>query len=144
MRRPYLEVDSALYRFRILNGSNARIFRIARGDGRPLVLIGNDGGLLPAPDQVVAAASNVAHKLLYGGVADLRPMPRTLIDDGNLLPGAGGGVRYRPFKDNNVQLRVDFETDDGFVAHVECRRPRPKTPTPKSDRHRLWESRRAA
>ncbi|WP_436702263.1 alpha/beta fold hydrolase [Nocardioides sp. BYT-33-1] len=41
-------------------------------------------GLLPAPDQVAAAASNVAHKLLYGGVADLRPMPRTLIDDGML------------------------------------------------------------
>ncbi|WP_082612645.1 MULTISPECIES: alpha/beta fold hydrolase [unclassified Nocardioides] len=41
-------------------------------------------GLLPAPDQVVAAASNVAQKLLYGGVADLRPMPRTLIDDGTL------------------------------------------------------------
>ncbi|WP_370288930.1 alpha/beta fold hydrolase [Nocardioides sp.] len=41
-------------------------------------------GLLPGPDQVVAAASNVAHKLLYGGVADLRPMPRTLIDEGTL------------------------------------------------------------
>ncbi|TWG95063.1 polyhydroxyalkanoate synthase [Nocardioides sp. J9] len=41
-------------------------------------------GLLPGPDQVVAAASNVAHKVLYGGVADLRPMPRTLIDDGTL------------------------------------------------------------
>jgi polyhydroxyalkanoate synthase len=41
-------------------------------------------GLIPGPDQVVAAASNVAHKLLYGGLADLRPMPRTLIDDGQL------------------------------------------------------------
>ncbi len=41
-------------------------------------------GLLPGPDQVVAAASNVAQKVLYGGVADLRPMPRTLIDDGTL------------------------------------------------------------
>jgi polyhydroxyalkanoate synthase len=40
--------------------------------------------LLPKPDQVVAAASNVAHKALYGGLADLRPMPRTLIDDGEL------------------------------------------------------------
>jgi polyhydroxyalkanoate synthase len=38
----------------------------------------------PGPDQVVAAASNVAHKVLYGGLADLRPMPRTLIDDGRL------------------------------------------------------------
>ena len=40
--------------------------------------------LLPGPDQVVAAAGNVAHKLFYGGLADLRPMPRTLIDDGTL------------------------------------------------------------
>jgi FtsP/CotA-like multicopper oxidase with cupredoxin domain len=47
--RPYLEVDSALYRFRLLNGSNARIFRLERSDGRPLVLIGNDGGLLERP-----------------------------------------------------------------------------------------------
>lgn len=40
--------------------------------------------LIPKPDQVVSAASNVAHKLLYGGLADLRPMPRTMIDDGTL------------------------------------------------------------
>ena len=40
--------------------------------------------LIPKPDQVVSAASNVAHKMLYGGLADLRPMPRTLIDDGTL------------------------------------------------------------
>ncbi|MCW2832417.1 MAG: alpha/beta hydrolase fold protein [Nocardioides sp.] len=40
--------------------------------------------LPPKPDQLVSAATNVAHKLLYGGLADLRPMPRTLIDDGEL------------------------------------------------------------
>ena len=40
--------------------------------------------LIPKPDQVVSAASNVAHKMLYGGLADLRPMPRTLIDEGTL------------------------------------------------------------
>ncbi|KRF35125.1 alpha/beta fold hydrolase [Nocardioides sp. Soil805] len=40
--------------------------------------------LPPKPDQLVAAAGNVAHKVLYGGLADLRPMPRTLIDDGEL------------------------------------------------------------
>jgi polyhydroxyalkanoate synthase len=40
--------------------------------------------LIPKPDQVVSAASNLAHKVLYGGLADLRPMPRTLIDDGTL------------------------------------------------------------
>ena len=40
--------------------------------------------LIPKPDQVVSAASNVAHMTLYGGLADLRPMPRTLIDEGVL------------------------------------------------------------
>src|SRR3954447_2434068 len=40
--------------------------------------------LVPKPDQLFSAAGNVAHVLLYGGVADLRPMPRTLIDEGNL------------------------------------------------------------
>ena len=40
--------------------------------------------LIPKPDQVVSAAGNVAHRLVYGGLADLRPMPRTLIDEGTL------------------------------------------------------------
>ncbi|MCD6641159.1 MAG: alpha/beta fold hydrolase [Nocardioides sp.] len=40
--------------------------------------------LIPKPDQVLAAAGNVAQTLLYGGLADLRPMPRTLIDEGEL------------------------------------------------------------
>ncbi len=50
--------------------------------------------LIPKPDQVAAAASNVAHKVLYGGLADLRPMPRTLIDDGPLREV----YHYRPQK----------------------------------------------
>ncbi|WP_246142455.1 alpha/beta fold hydrolase [Nocardioides rubriscoriae] len=40
--------------------------------------------LIPKPDQVASAASNFAHKVFYGGLADLRPMPRTLIDEGTL------------------------------------------------------------
>lgn len=40
--------------------------------------------LIPKPGQVAAASGNVAHKLLYGGLADLRTMPRTLIDEGEL------------------------------------------------------------
>jgi polyhydroxyalkanoate synthase len=50
--------------------------------------------LIPKPDQVAAAASNVAHMVLYGGLADLRPMPRTLIDEGPLRDV----YHYRPSK----------------------------------------------
>jgi FtsP/CotA-like multicopper oxidase with cupredoxin domain len=46
VRRPFLDCDTAVYRLRILNGANARIFRLERSDSRPIVLIGNDGGLL--------------------------------------------------------------------------------------------------
>lgn len=42
-------VEPAVYRARILNGSNARIFRLGRSDGRPLQLIANDGGFLDQP-----------------------------------------------------------------------------------------------
>lgn len=49
IRDPYLNVDTALYRFRILNGSNARIYRLALSDGAAFSVIGNDGGLLPSP-----------------------------------------------------------------------------------------------
>jgi FtsP/CotA-like multicopper oxidase with cupredoxin domain len=41
-----LAVDAAVYRFRILNGSNARIYRFALSTNDPFTLIGNDGGLL--------------------------------------------------------------------------------------------------
>lgn len=49
---PWMEVDAATYRLRVLNASNARIFRIARSDGLPMVLIGGDAGFLQAPISV--------------------------------------------------------------------------------------------
>jgi FtsP/CotA-like multicopper oxidase with cupredoxin domain len=49
---PKLNVDAALYRFRILNGANARLFRLALSNGAPFILIGNDGGLLETATNV--------------------------------------------------------------------------------------------
>src|SRR6185436_17017355 len=37
------------YRLRILNGSNARTYKLAWSNNMPLKVIGTDGGLLPAP-----------------------------------------------------------------------------------------------
>lgn len=54
--KPYLDVSNRLYRFRLLNGSNARIYRLAfvtaAGERYPFHLIGTDGGLLDAPRSV--------------------------------------------------------------------------------------------
>jgi blue copper oxidase len=47
-----LDVDTAIYRFRVLNGANARLFRLALSNpALPFMLIGNDGGLLDAAVQ---------------------------------------------------------------------------------------------
>ncbi len=46
---PYTEVASRYYRFRILNGSNARIYNLAFSNNADLIIIGNDGGLLKNP-----------------------------------------------------------------------------------------------
>lgn len=50
--------------------------------------------LIPKPEQVTSAAGNVFQKLLYGGVADLRLMPKTLIGEGEHREI----YHYRPIK----------------------------------------------
>lgn len=45
-----LDVASRAYRLRILNGSNARIYKLQWDDGTPLTVIGVDGGLLEKPE----------------------------------------------------------------------------------------------
>jgi blue copper oxidase len=47
--QPTTEVDAAWHRVRLLNGSNARIYKLAWSPERPMVVIGGDGGLLEAP-----------------------------------------------------------------------------------------------
>jgi len=44
-----LPVSTCTYRLRLLNGSNSRIYKLAWKDGRPLTIIGTDGGLLERP-----------------------------------------------------------------------------------------------
>jgi FtsP/CotA-like multicopper oxidase with cupredoxin domain len=46
---PHLQVDAPLVRFRLLNGSNARVYDFGFADGRAFAVVGTDGGLLPAP-----------------------------------------------------------------------------------------------
>lgn len=47
--KPYFEVERRKYRFRILNAAVARFFKIALSDASPMIMIANDGNLLPSP-----------------------------------------------------------------------------------------------
>jgi FtsP/CotA-like multicopper oxidase with cupredoxin domain len=48
---PTFDVKEGSYRLRILNGSNARIYKFGWSDGSPVTVIGSDGGLLEAATQ---------------------------------------------------------------------------------------------
>jgi spore coat protein A len=47
--QPFFKVGTRTYRFRIVNGCNARLLQLALSNGQSFVQIGGDGGLLPAP-----------------------------------------------------------------------------------------------
>jgi FtsP/CotA-like multicopper oxidase with cupredoxin domain len=123
IREPFLEVDAALYRFRILNGSNARIFRLGRSDGRPLVLIGNDGGLLEQPHSLpwidVAPAERVDLLVDFGDV----PVGRSLMLRSLPFAVAGGmgfmgGANLQGEPLDLLELRVARRVDDSAAMPV--------------------------
>ncbi len=51
---PYKDVKTGNYRLRVLNGSNARIYKLALSDGASFDVIGADGGLLASPQKVTS------------------------------------------------------------------------------------------
>ncbi|MFP5214047.1 MAG: multicopper oxidase family protein [Acidobacteriota bacterium] len=66
---PLMRVTQGKYRFRILNGSNARFYNLSLSTGTNIYQIGTDGGLLPAPVLIQPKAVTV------GGV----PMTQQLL-----------------------------------------------------------------
>ncbi|GHO85780.1 multicopper oxidase family protein [Dictyobacter formicarum] len=75
---PYLDVEPRRYRFRVLNGSNARFYRLRLTDtvlgsrGPAIWQIGTDGGLLDYPVQLSSdPASSTALLLAPGERADI-------------------------------------------------------------------------
>jgi len=94
--RPHLDIASRVYRFRLLNASNSRIYRLAFRHGERLLnfaVIGTDGGLLDRPRTVKEAYLSPAERL--DSLLDLRDAVRgdaltlvTLPVDSTRLQGA--------------------------------------------------------
>lgn len=72
---PNLDVERRQYRFRLLNGSNARFYNLKMSNGMTFIQIGSDGGFLPKP--VVLDSLLIAP----GERADI------LVDFSDILPG---------------------------------------------------------
>lgn len=71
---PALPVASRPYRLRVLNACNSRILRLAFSDGRPLTIIGTDGGLLEKPlvipDVMLGPAERADLWVDFGGMRE--------------------------------------------------------------------------
>jgi FtsP/CotA-like multicopper oxidase with cupredoxin domain len=65
---PFFNVATHKYRFRVLNGSNVRVYQLRLQSGRSFRVIGSDGGLLAAP--ITVTSLSVAPAERYDIVVD--------------------------------------------------------------------------
>lgn len=107
---PYFRVATRKYRFRVLNGSNMRAYRIALSNGQPFHVLGMEGGLLPSPVTVSSVTLAPAERVDI--VIDFSSIPvgqRLVL--GNLL-GSGSTADI-------LRLDVDrTEADDSQVPSM--------------------------
>ena len=100
--KPRLPVQRSIYRLRLLNGSNARIYRLAFVSGAtalPFHVIGNDGGFLAGPELVSEAFLSPGERL------------DVLIDLSNLAEGEVVFVKSLPFDPMDNEMGGDAPTD---------------------------------
>ena len=101
---PRWSLATRAYRVRVLNGSNARIYKLAWSDGTPMTVLGTDGGLLERPATqrhvTLAPAQRVDLWLDLGRRAvgtrlELRSEAFALADAGVDMGGRGMGMGGR-------------------------------------------------
>jgi spore coat protein A len=70
---PFLNVKRGKYRFRVLNGSNSRVYTLSLSNGAQFQLIGTDGGLITSPrtlsDVTIAPAERADIVIDFAGYA---------------------------------------------------------------------------
>ncbi len=98
------KLETRAYRVRVLNGSNARIYKLAWSDGTPMTVLGTDGGLLERPvvqRAVTLAPAQRADVWLdlsgrsVGTKLELRSESFELSDAGVAMGGRGMGMGGR-------------------------------------------------
>jgi FtsP/CotA-like multicopper oxidase with cupredoxin domain len=117
-----LPVATRPYRLRLLNGSNARIYKLGWEDGTPLTVIGTDGGLLEKPVQrsyvTLAPAERVELWVDFGGRSvgselRLKSLPFAGSEGGHMGMMMGSAAALPDGSEFDVlRVRVDRESDE--------------------------------
>jgi FtsP/CotA-like multicopper oxidase with cupredoxin domain len=94
--RPVFSLATRAYRVRVLNGSNARIYKLGWSDGTPITVLGGDGGLLERPRSQAFVTLAPAQRLdvwldlsqrPVGATLELRSAAFELADAGMVMGG---------------------------------------------------------
>ena len=126
---PQLDIANRLYRFRILNGSNSRIYKLAfvhSGKKLPYTIIGTDAGLLdrPYPAQEVFLAPAERVDILFDA-SQLHPNDEIILKslafeamNNKMMGGMGGGMggMMGGMGRSNLALGAEFEIMKLVVA----------------------------
>jgi len=94
--QPVADVPRGLVRLRLLNGSNARIYRFSFADGRSFAQVASDGGLLAAPvsHKTLTLAPAERADIVVDLTQDTQPVRLVSADDNNApMGGMMGGMR---------------------------------------------------
>ncbi len=93
-----IPVKTRAYRLRILNGSNARIYKLGWEDGTPLTAIGTDGGLLEKPETfpyiMLAPAERVELWVDFSGRKPGTDLTLQSLEFKGGMPLMGGRMRH--------------------------------------------------
>jgi spore coat protein A len=127
---PYFEVEPRRYRLRILNGSNARFFRLRLSDGRPFVQVGCDQGLLPAPVRLGRLSLSPGERAdVIVNFRGARAAPVRLMNDAR-TPYPEGEVPDRGTVANVMEFRVTRPLagpdDDAIPSRLHAFAPLPE------------------
>jgi FtsP/CotA-like multicopper oxidase with cupredoxin domain len=104
---PNMKVARRKYRFRVLNASVARGYRVKLSNGQPFQVIATDGGLMSTPQTVTQITVGMAERY------------EIVIDFANLKPGQkiqllNGGVKNARDYDHTGKLMQFEVTDQAF------------------------------
>lgn len=111
--QPVADVPRGLVRLRLLNGSNARIYKLSFADGRAFAQVASDGGLLAAPvsSTTLTLAPAERAEIVVDLSQDTQPVRLISSGDNNAPMGGmmGGGSGGGTFDVMTLQTRSDIQ-----------------------------------
>jgi len=108
---PYLDVEPRQYRFRLVNGSNARFYDLTLSNAAPFLVIATDDGYLnnpvSTPNLVIGPGERYEVIVDFTGIVPNVATPPTIIMNNSArTPFPGGGKVVKGTTDTVMQFRV--------------------------------------